>query len=270
MHITLFTSRTKGLKPQLSNLQMEEKVLVAGLIDDLTTMNHIEILFSINITKVTKLITSFGFVINPTKSIFVPTQDITLTPKKKQAIVDLWDTIISNPIKNIVVIFGKSSSSFVAFAPGKRFCRHLGRFKTKAQTKAFGNFDMIVEIPNQPLQEMLWWKLNKFLWPSYKAKPISNYQHQWFIIRLCSIQWGKQVSGQLFEEEHFMHIYNLELQVVQIGLKTLCHDIHRTRVLIKTDNTSAVAAVNKMGSIMSIGIDFGLQATWDWTIVLHN
>lgn len=85
--------------------------------------------------------------IHPTKSIFVPTHDITLTPKKKQAIVDLCDTIISkpkDPIKDIVVIFGKSSSSFVAFPPGKRFCRHLGRFKTKAQTKAFGNFDMIL------------------------------------------------------------------------------------------------------------------------------
>ena len=129
---------------------------------------------------------------------------------------------------------------------------------------------MITEIPNQSLQEMLWWKFSKFLWPNYKAKPISNYQHQCFIIRLCSIYWGKRVSGQLFEEEHFMNIYNLELQVVQFGLKTLCHEVHRARVLIKIDNTSGVAAVNKMGSIMSMGIDCGLQATSDWVIVLHN
>ena len=55
---------TKVLKPPLSNLQMEEKVLIASFIDDLTTMNHIEILCSINITKIIELVTSFGFVIH--------------------------------------------------------------------------------------------------------------------------------------------------------------------------------------------------------------
>lgn len=49
----------------------EEKVLIASLIDD-----RIEILCSINITKIIELLTSLEFVIHTTKPIFVPSKEI--------------------------------------------------------------------------------------------------------------------------------------------------------------------------------------------------
>ena len=42
---------------------------------------------------------------------------------------------------------------------------------------------------------------------------------------------------------------------MQFGLKTLCHDIHETHILIKIDNTLAVAAVYKMYSANSIEME---------------
>lgn len=84
---------------------------------------------------------------------------ITLTPpKKKQAMADLCDTIIPNPkvaIRKIAVILGIFLCSFVAFPLGKLQYHHLESFKTKKLTKAFGNFDVLLEIPIQPLQEIL-------------------------------------------------------------------------------------------------------------------
>lgn len=82
-----------------------------------------------------------------------------MAEEKKQAILDICDTIISEPkvpIKKTEVILGKFSSSFVAFPLGKLHYHHLERFKTKTLTKTFGNFDVMVEIPKQPLQEILW------------------------------------------------------------------------------------------------------------------
>ena len=42
---------------------------------------------------------------------------------------------------------------------------------------------------------------------------------------------------------------------MQFGLKTLCHDIHETHILIKIDNTLAVAAVYKMYSANSMEME---------------
>ena len=53
---------------------------------------------------------------------------------------------------------GVFSCSFVAFPLGKLQYHHLESFKTKTLTKAFGNFNVLLGIPNELLQEILWWK----------------------------------------------------------------------------------------------------------------
>ena len=53
---------------------------------------------------------------------------------------------------------------------------------------------------------------------------------------------------------------------MQFGLKTLCHDIHETHILIKIDNTLAVAAVYKMYSANSMEMECKVLAIWDWDI----
>jgi len=45
---------------------------------------------------------------------------------------------------------------------------------------------------------------------------------------------------------------------------------YNTHILLKVDNTSAVAAVNKMGSTRSLMIDKVVHKMWEWAIEREN
>ena len=92
----------------------------------------------------------------------------------------------------------------------------------------------------------------EFLCPNYKAKPINNYKHQCSIIKLGSMKRGKLSRGQFSEDELSVRINVLEIRALQFGLTTLYHDVLRTHVLVKIDNTLAVAIINKVSSIKSV------------------
>ena len=66
------------------------------------------------------------------------------------------------------------------------------------------------------------------------------------------------------------HINVLEIKAILFGLKSLCKGITESHILVKTDNTSAVSAVNKMGSIKSTSIDITVRAVWEWAINSKN
>ena len=56
----------------------------------LIIMNHIEILFSINVTTITVLLASLSFLIHPTKSIVVQTQEILWKFCEKKVSAEFW------------------------------------------------------------------------------------------------------------------------------------------------------------------------------------
>ena len=43
-----------------------------------------------------------------------------------------------------------------------------------------------------------------------------------------------------------------------------------THIFIKIDNTSAVAAINKMGSVKSLSLDMEAHEIWNWAISKNN
>ena len=82
--------------------------------------------------------------------------------------------------------------------------------------------------------------------------------HQWQNIRLFS------------SEESQQHINILKLKVASFGLKALCNNFDDIHILINTDNMSAVAAINKMGSIRSIDTDQVVHLIWNFILRLDN
>ena len=58
-------------------------------------------------------------------------------------------------------------------------------------------------------------------------------------------------GGHFALEETNIHINIQELKAALLGLKSLCFDTFNTNILVKIDNTSAVARINKMGSTKS-------------------
>ena len=78
-------------------------------------------------------------------------------------------------------------------------------------------------------------------------------EHQWEILEL----WGS-----LKLEECNLHINILELKAALFGLQTLCKNMHSSRIFILIDNTSGVAAINKIGSTNSQDMDQIAQEIW--------
>ena len=62
----------------------------------------------------------------------------------------------------------------------------------------------------------------------------------------------------------------LELRAVLFGMKVLCNNFHNIHILIQADNTSAVAAINKIGSTRSIDMDQVVNLVWNFILKLVN
>ena len=84
-------------------------------------------------------------------------------------------------------------------------------------------------------------------------------------------QWQEAIQGGLFSSEEFhQHINILELKTALFGLKAFCNNFHNIHILIQIDNTSAVAAISKMGSTRSIGMNHVVHLLWNFILKHDN
>ena len=60
---------------------------------------------------------------------------------------------------------------------------------------------------------------------------------------------GKRAHGFWTETEKSMHINNLEVISALIGLKCFAIDLRNCDVLLRVDNTMAIAYINKKGGV---------------------
>ena len=77
---------------------------------------------------------------------------------------------------------------------------------------------------------------------------------------------GQEVAGQWSLDESELHINDLELKAGLFGLKSLCKDMKDTAIMLRMDNSTAVAYVNKMGGSKSESCDFVAKEIWNWGI----
>ena len=78
------------------------------------------------------------------------------------------------------------------------------------------------------------------------------------------------LGAQFTEGEAKEHINVLELKAALFGLQSLCTNVHDSHILMKLDNTSAVAGINKTGSTRSIPLDLVGQQIWRWAQQRNN
>ena len=81
---------------------------------------------------------------------------------------------------------------------------------------------------------------------------------------------GSKTVGLFSSEESQQHLNILELKAVLFGLKALCNNFHNIHILIQIDNTSTVAAINKMGSTRSIDMDQVKHLIWNFILKHDN
>ena len=236
-----------------------------------------------NIDKIIQILDDLGFVIHPEKSNFQPSQvmeflgfvidsvkmRIHMTERKKVSLMNLCRATLDAhriTVRMLAKIIGKFNSCFIAVPYGKLHYRVLERFKTKSLKESCGKFDTMITLPIKANEEINWW-LNNI---KDSSAPITRKNPDLFITSDASTKgWGAHregtsTGGHFTIKEMESHINVLELKAVLLGLKSLCKDIENSHILLKIDNTSAVASINKMGSIRSIEMDSIVHEIWAW------
>ena len=122
----------------------------------------------------TQLFTRLGFVIHPTKSVFLPTQcleflgflldstsmTVRLTPKKADMVVVLCRKALRArelSICEVTSLIGTLVSTFPGVEFGPLYYRHLEWDKDLALKSALGDFDVSMSLSADIINELKWW-----------------------------------------------------------------------------------------------------------------
>lgn len=273
---------TKIIKPIVTLLRSKGFLLVAYL-DDFLLLGKSKKQCLDNVCSTISLMERLGFVINYRKSCLFPSTKIeylglifdseTLTvgvPLSKQ---DRIDTLLSaflhrssSSIRFFAHLIGVLVSVCPATPYGLSHTKLLERIKYLALLKSGGNFDSQMYIPHSVKNDLLWWRKNI----KNSRAPIRNYSFVRTIFTDASLSgWGavcgmQKTSGNWNPFEKGLHINELELLAVLFGLKCFTKDLSDCEILLRVDNTTAIAYINRMGGIQFPKLNAIAQKIWGW------
>ncbi|KAL7297191.1 hypothetical protein TKK_0009598 [Trichogramma kaykai] len=111
-----------------------------------------------------------------------------------------------------------------------------------------------------------WWRNNIFK----ASKPIKPFEFAMEIFSdACPTGWGahclgEKVNGHWRREERHFHINYLEMQAAFFGLKVFAADLRMSDILLRIDNSTTIAYVNKMGGTRSKKLNALAKVIWKW------
>lgn len=121
-------------------------------------------------------------------------------------------------------------------------------------------------ISNYVMLDVEWWLKN--LMKSFND--IKQDHFEWEIFTDASESgWGACAKGQRThgwwtEEDVNNHINFLELKAIYLGLKSLCNHVTDSNILIRSDNTTAISYINRMGSVKYPNLSDLTRLIWQW------
>ena len=148
-----------------------------GNIDDSFFMGHTYTSCEENIWETTNTFLKLGFVIHPTKSVLIPTQEleflgflmnsnsmtICLPPRKAITVKQACENLLnqSNPtIREVARVIGLLVSSLPGVQFGELHYRHLERNKISALKINKGDYDALMSLSAKARSELHWWVIN--------------------------------------------------------------------------------------------------------------
>ena len=279
---------TKIMIPPFRHLRSKGHLSVKYL-DDSLLIGESVIACLDNVIDTIKLLRNLGFTIHPEKSVLTPTQKITflgfildsvkmtitLTKERKEKIygscTSLLDKDGSTVIRELAQTIGNLVSAFRAVPYGQLYYRGLEDCKIKALKISKGNFDKPTQLTAKALNELIWWKNN--IMSSFA--PIKLPDVEYTIYSDASLEgWGgtdgqEEIGGRWGKDEKISHINSLELLAAFFCLKSFCKNKTDIHVMLKIDNTTAVAYINKKGGTVSKSCNERTFEIWSWAIQ-HN
>lgn len=274
---------TKVMKPILSNLRKLGLLSVAYL-DDLLLLGESERTCCKNLKITEKLVTTLGFLINNEKSRKVPSQrvnylgftldsrnlSIELTERRKTEISAAITCFIRKKrpsIEEFASIIGKIVATCQASTYGWLYTKLLEREKTLLLRTHHYNYKSLVTISDEALVDLKWWKDN--IGKNYKRlNKITSY-HKTIYTDASKTGWGatdgcNKAWGHWNESEISYHINYLELLAIKKALLQLSPNDSNINILLRVDNTTAIAYINKMGGVQYLNLLKLSRSIWRW------
>jgi len=274
---------TKVLKPSVEMLRslgirlviyMDDMLLMASSKQEL--MNHVQMsLF---------LLENLGFIINSKKSILTPAQeieflgmtinsvtmDLKLPGEKIKKIRQEVHRLISlqQPSAQLLSqLLGKLNATTPALQMAPLFCRSLQICLKQALSANQQNYQAVVQLSPQALEDLQWWNLHLSSW---NGRSLITQTSSMTITSDASLQgWGAtcngvRTRGPWSPSERSLHINCLELLAATLALQTYAKEKSGISILLQLDNSTAVAYINRRGGTASQKLSQLTKDLWLW------
>lgn len=273
---------TKLLKPVISYIRSLGYTIVIYLDDILCIANSYETCQT-QTTHIIKILENLGFILNYDKSFLCPSRcskflgfmidstDLTLAlpldkrEKIKDKLIQL-QRLQRCKIRDFAQLLGMLTAACPAIPFGWMYTKLLERKRYLALLASNENYNAYMKICPSIHNDIRWW-LSKIM----SSK--NHFALQKFVLEIFTdaslTGWGaycqkESIRGFWNHSEKKNHINYLELLAAYFGLKSFAKEMSNCHILLRIDNTTAIACINKMGSVQFVHLNSITRKIWQW------
>lgn len=273
---------TKIMKPVVQELR-KQGFLSTIYLDDILLLGDTYSTCLTNLQSTKELLISLGFVINFHKSSTIPntrckflgfiidsrSYSIELTTEKRIRLKELVQKMSNKKtckIRTFANLVGSLIAACPALSYGWLYTKQAERQKHLALLNNGGDYEGSIKIRECLQPDFNWWL--KHLGAGYN--PIRRFEFRLEIFSDATlIRWGAYASGQTTggfwnQKERSLHINHLELLAATLALKSFASDLYDCEILLRVDNTTAVAYINRMGGVKFPALTKLARDIWQW------
>nr|CAH7764024.1 unnamed protein product [Callosobruchus chinensis] len=272
---------TKLLKPVLALLRA--KGLISNLyLDDFLLMGNSFEACQSNVKQTIEVLEKLGFIINYPKSSLIPKQNATYLgflynsskmsislPVNKQIrikkLINKFQKKKTCIIRDFAKLVGTLVSCCSAIPYSWLYIKSFEREKYIALRANKDCYNAKMSLNAALVDDFIWWSshvsFSKSLSPPVFVLEIFSDASTtgWGIF--CN---GQKTHGYWTDRERSLHINCLELLAAIFGLKCFASEFSNSCILCRIDNTTAIACINRMGSVQYPKLNKISNSLWKW------
>lgn len=270
---------TKLLKPILSHLR-KLGILIVCYIDDCILLASSAQVLEQNAMYALQTFDSVGLTVNVNKSILSPTQEVeflgiilnsvamtaSLPSRRKESIKTRGLSLLRDKptIHDLAAFIGLAVASEAAVNLAPLRYKYLEIVRNRELTLSKGNYNSVISLDSHAQDMIRWWIDNI---DSQTKSLVSCPPELEIHTDACLTGWGAKVgdarTGGHWAHVELDHINCLELKAILLSLKSLCKRCEQTHIRLRSDNSTAIACINRCGST-KLSLNTLTEQIFDW------